>query len=83
MIFVRIDLMVLKLVFFVVKDILLEEEFFYDYLGRFFNLMDSKNKERLGNGKLRKFCYCGVKSCVVFLFYDSLLYCFLEKLNVS
>uniref|UniRef100_A0A9L0I6D8 Histone-lysine N-methyltransferase SETMAR n=1 Tax=Equus asinus TaxID=9793 RepID=A0A9L0I6D8_EQUAS len=83
MIPVRIDSMVPKLALFAAKDIMPEEELSYDYSGRFLNLMDSKNKERLGNGKPRKPCYCGAKSCAAFLPYDSSLYCPSEKPNVS
>uniref|UniRef100_A0A8C0KPS9 Histone-lysine N-methyltransferase SETMAR n=1 Tax=Canis lupus dingo TaxID=286419 RepID=A0A8C0KPS9_CANLU len=83
MIPVRIDSMVPKLALFAAKDILPEEELSYDYSGRFLNLMDSEDKERLDHGKIRKCCYCGAKSCAAFLPYDSSLYCPLEKPNIS
>ncbi|XP_012502047.1 PREDICTED: histone-lysine N-methyltransferase SETMAR [Propithecus coquereli] len=83
MIPVRIDSMVPRLALFAAKDILPEEELSYDYSGRFLNLMDSEDKERLDNGKLRKPCYCGAKSCTAFLPYDSSLYCPLEKPNIN
>ncbi|XP_029773368.1 histone-lysine N-methyltransferase SETMAR [Suricata suricatta] len=83
MIPVRIDSMVPKLALFAAKDILPEEELSYDYSGRFLNLVDSEDKERLDQGKMRKPCYCGAKSCAAFLPYDSSLYCPLEKANVG
>uniref|UniRef100_A0ABI7W2R1 Histone-lysine N-methyltransferase SETMAR n=1 Tax=Felis catus TaxID=9685 RepID=A0ABI7W2R1_FELCA len=83
MIPVRIDSMVPKLALFAAKDILPEEELSYDYSGRFLNLMDSKDKERLDQGKTRKPCYCGTRSCAAFLPYDSSLYCPLGKSNIS
>ncbi|XP_020035657.1 histone-lysine N-methyltransferase SETMAR isoform X1 [Castor canadensis] len=83
MIPVRIDSMVPKLALFAAKDILPGEELSYDYSGRFLNLMDTEDKERLDNGKLRKPCYCGAKSCTAFLPYDSSLYCPLEKPDMN
>ncbi|KAJ8788168.1 hypothetical protein J1605_005467 [Eschrichtius robustus] len=83
MIPVRINSMVPKLALFAAKDIVPEEELSYDYSGRFLNLLDSEDKERLDNGKLRKPCYCGAESCAAFLPYDSSLYCPLEKPNTS
>ncbi|XP_077619846.1 histone-lysine N-methyltransferase SETMAR [Crocuta crocuta] len=83
MIPVRIDSMVPKLALFAAKDILPEEELSYDYSGRFLNLMDSEDKERLDQGKIRKPCYCGARLCAAFLPYDSSLYCPLEKSNIS
>nr|XP_003410037.2 histone-lysine N-methyltransferase SETMAR [Loxodonta africana] len=75
MIPVRIDSMVPKLALFAAKDILPEEELSYDYSGRFLNLMDSEDGEKLDKGKPRKPCYCGAKSCTASLPYDSSLYC--------
>uniref|UniRef100_A0A8C5LGW0 Histone-lysine N-methyltransferase SETMAR n=1 Tax=Jaculus jaculus TaxID=51337 RepID=A0A8C5LGW0_JACJA len=72
MIPVRIDSMVPKLALFAAKDILPGQELSYDYSGRFLNHMDSKDKERVDHRKFRKPCYCGVKSCMTFLPYDSL-----------
>ncbi|XP_032005430.1 histone-lysine N-methyltransferase SETMAR isoform X1 [Hylobates moloch] len=83
MIPVRIDSMVPKLALFAAKDIVPEEELSYDYSGRYLNLTGSEDKERLDNGKLRKPCYCGAKSCTAFLPFDSSLYCPLEKSNIS
>lgn len=83
MIPVRVDSMVPKLALFAAKDILPEEELSYDYSGRFLNLMDSEDKERLDHGKIRKPCYCGAKSCTAFLPYDSSLFCPLEKPDIS
>ncbi|XP_062056334.1 histone-lysine N-methyltransferase SETMAR isoform X1 [Lepus europaeus] len=72
---VRIDSMVPRLALFAAKDILPGEELCYDYSGRFLNHSDGEDKDRLDNGKLRKPCYCGAKSCTAFLPYDSSLYC--------
>lgn len=72
---VRIDSMVPKLALFAAKDILPGEELCYDYSGRFLNRSDGEDKDGLDNGKLRKPCYCGAKSCTAFLPYDSSLYC--------
>ncbi|OWK02703.1 SETMAR, partial [Cervus elaphus hippelaphus] len=83
MIPVRIDSMVPKLALFAARDILPEEELSYDYSGRFLNLMNGEDKARLDNGKLRKPCYCGARSCAAFLPYDSSLYCPSEKPNTS
>uniref|UniRef100_H0WDT5 Histone-lysine N-methyltransferase SETMAR n=1 Tax=Cavia porcellus TaxID=10141 RepID=H0WDT5_CAVPO len=70
----RIDSMVPRLALFAAKDIFPGEELSYDYSGRYLNLMDSEDAERPDNGKLRKPCYCGAKSCTGFLPYDSSLY---------
>ncbi|XP_004717971.3 histone-lysine N-methyltransferase SETMAR, partial [Echinops telfairi] len=51
MIPVRINSMVPKLALFAAKDIFPEEELSYDYSGRFLNLMDSEDGERLDKGK--------------------------------
>nr|XP_012616612.1 histone-lysine N-methyltransferase SETMAR [Microcebus murinus] len=83
MIPVRIDSMVPRLALFAAKDILPEEELSYDYSGRFLNLMDCEDKERLDEGKLRKPCYCGAKSCTAFLPFDSSLYGPLEKPSIN
>ncbi|XP_037656530.1 histone-lysine N-methyltransferase SETMAR [Choloepus didactylus] len=83
MIPVRIDSMVPKLALFAARDILPKEELSYDYSGRFLNLTDSEDRERLDKEKLRKPCYCGAKSCTAFLPYDSSLYRPLDKLNIS
>ena len=83
MIPVRIDSMVPKLALFAARDILPEEELSYDYSGRFLNLMNGEDKARVDNGKLRKPCYCGARSCAAFLPYDSSLYCPSEKPNTS
>nr|XP_017514089.2 histone-lysine N-methyltransferase SETMAR [Manis javanica] len=83
MIPVRIDSMVPKLALFAAKDILPEEELSYDYSGRFLNLIDSEDTQRLDNGEPRKPCYCGARSCTAFLPYDGSLYCPLEKPDIK
>ncbi|XP_006897152.1 PREDICTED: histone-lysine N-methyltransferase SETMAR [Elephantulus edwardii] len=71
---VRVDSMVPKLALFAAKDILPGEELSYDYSGKFLNMKDNEDGQRLEKGGPRKPCYCGARSCAAFLPYDSSLF---------
>uniref|UniRef100_A0A8C8RUG0 Histone-lysine N-methyltransferase SETMAR n=1 Tax=Pelusios castaneus TaxID=367368 RepID=A0A8C8RUG0_9SAUR len=72
---IRINSLVPKLAFFAAADISAGEELSYDYSGRFHNLPPVKGEQEMveEDGVVRKPCYCGAKSCVAFLPYDSSL----------
>ncbi|EMP34411.1 Histone-lysine N-methyltransferase SETMAR [Chelonia mydas] len=72
---VRIDSLVPKLALFAAAAISAGEELSYDYSGRFLNVPLIKREQEMleEDDVMKKPCYCGAKSCVGFLPYDSSL----------
>uniref|UniRef100_A0A452GMR8 Histone-lysine N-methyltransferase SETMAR n=1 Tax=Gopherus agassizii TaxID=38772 RepID=A0A452GMR8_9SAUR len=72
---VRIDSLVPKLALFAAVAVSAGEELSYDYSGRFLNVPLIKREQEMleEDDVMKKPCYCGAKSCVGFLPYDSSL----------
>ncbi|XP_032892654.1 histone-lysine N-methyltransferase SETMAR isoform X1 [Amblyraja radiata] len=82
---VRVNSMIPRLALFAARDIAAEEELSYDYSGRFNSLVKEDRTEEVAGGQTLslKPCYCGARTCIGSLPFDSSLYNLKDKLTVT